>query len=36
MSIVKLFVYKTAEFEVNNVEFLCIDLPLNNRAIMVK
>ena len=36
MSIGKLFVYKTVTFEVNNVEFLCIDLPLNNRAIMVK
>ena len=36
MSIVKLFVYETVKCEVINVEFLSIDLPPNNFAIMVK
>ena len=36
MSIVKLFVDKTAKYEVINVEYLSRDLSLNNSAIMVK
>ena len=36
MSIVKLFVDKTAKYEVINVEYLGRDLSLNNSAIMVK
>ena len=32
----RLFVYKTVECEVINVEFLRRDIPLNNSAVMVK
>ena len=32
----KLFVYKTVECEVIDVEFLSRDLPVNNSIIMVK
>ena len=32
----KLFVYKTVEYQVINVKFLSRDLPLNNFAFMVK